>query len=116
MGTVKRKRIMIRDITYYVFMLLVNLLMFKYPDVLAAILFLCGIVGWKWVFSDCQRKQYIIGALTGFCGEILSVWLGIWTYRYSGIFFVPIWLPFAWGNAIVCVDWLTDIMKKEDKQ
>jgi len=91
---------------FYALMITASLMLYKEPDILAAILMIFGLFGWKRVFSRQNRIQYLVGASIGFLGELLCVHLHVWQYTYTGFFFVPVWLPFAWGNAIVFVNWI----------
>lgn len=44
---------------------------------------------------------YIIGAIIGTIGEIICVYFGVWRYKNPSLLGVPIWVPFAWGFAII---------------
>lgn len=42
---------------------------------------------------------FVIVSLAGAIAEIIAIASGAWTYSFPNIFGIPIWLPFAWGNA-----------------
>ena len=54
--------------------------------------------------------MFICASFCGVIGELLCVRLGIWMYSYPSIAGIPIWLPLAWGNAVVFISWISELL------
>ena len=53
---------------------------------------------------------YIIFALAGAFQEIFFISFGIWSYKDTSFFSIPLYLPFIWGNiAILCISFFKGI-------
>jgi hypothetical protein len=46
---------------------------------------------------------YLAGAVIGPTAEIVATHAGIWTYTQPTFLNIPVWLPFAWGFAVVLI-------------
>lgn len=46
---------------------------------------------------------YVAGALIGSVTEIIATKAGIWSYTIPSFLNIPLWLPFAWGFAVVLI-------------
>ncbi len=46
---------------------------------------------------------YIAGAIIGSLTEIIATRAGIWSYTLPTFLNIPVWLPFAWGFAVVLI-------------
>ncbi len=50
---------------------------------------------WSWEHLIVYVTLFLIAILT----ETLCVYLGIWSYSMTGLFGVPLWVPFMWSNS-----------------
>jgi len=55
----------------------------------------------KW-HSKKEIFYFIAGLTLGSLGELFAVYCGAWEYSRP-LFLIPIWLPFAWGIAVVVI-------------
>lgn len=46
-------------------------------------------------------KMFLISTLVGGMCEVISVALGVWHYSTQSFFVLPLWVPIAWGMAMV---------------
>jgi hypothetical protein len=46
---------------------------------------------------------YVAGALIGSATEMVATRAGVWSYTIPSFFNIPVWLPFAWGFAVVII-------------
>lgn len=46
---------------------------------------------------------FVFVLIVGTASEIISVYFGVWTYNNPTFLGIPIWLPFTWGIAALCV-------------
>ncbi len=53
---------------------------------------------------------YIIVMISGPIAESIAIHFGAWTYAEPIIIGVPLWLPFAWGNASIYIIRLRDLI------
>ena len=53
---------------------------------------------------------YVTLLLLAIVTEILSVREGLWMYPSSGVYGVPLWIPFVWSNSALVVIELKEVI------
>ena len=99
----KNRKFTLAEGIYYLVEIGLSLLLFRWPLLLAALLLFAFFIGGRFFWSTFEVILYITGLVIGTLGERLCVFLGIWQYAYSSFWELPLWLPFAWGNASVFI-------------
>ncbi len=65
------------------------------------------IMGWSVGIKFWHRKDdfyfFLSGAVVGPIGEIVCIHFGAWKYTNPSFLGIPIWLPFAWGLAMMLI-------------
>lgn len=101
---------------YFFIEIALSLLLYSEPMILTICLVVTAVLGWFLLFDRKERTQYLVGAAIGFLGEIICVNMGVWVYQYAGVFGVPLWLPLAWGNAVVFTSWIATMLYEKKSQ
>lgn len=77
-------------------------LLWRQPLLLAVMLALIAFVLLRITPSTVVRLYFVTAAIFGTLAEIIAVAAGAWSYSRP-LFYVPIWLPVAWGVAALCI-------------
>ena len=80
---------------------------------LLIITWLIGMKGWH---KNHDIYFLIAGAIIGPLGEIVCIYFGAWRYVNPTFFGIPIWLPLAWGLAIMLIKRFAEIFVKIEKK
>ena len=78
-----------------------------HPLLLSTVLLVVAVA----VMALWRRKSlvvYIVGAVAGPVAEMFGVRAGAWKYTAPAFLGIPVWLPFAWGYAVVLVIWIAE--------
>ncbi len=67
---------------------------------LLSIVAIVGLYRWK---SFTSSFIFIFGLLFGVTSEIIAIHFGVWEYRFTNFFNVPLWLFIVWGNSAVFI-------------
>ena len=78
-------------------------LLWRHPLLLAVLLLASGLGAIALLRKPFYLAVFLIGALLGPTAEIVGVWAGGWRYAHATPLGIPLWLPCAWGVAIVIV-------------
>lgn len=90
----------ILDVELIIIEALVILALFREEILLLMILAMIFVVLFIYYFDKRNRLLFLLSFLIGpFC-ELLAVMGGAWHYNDT-LFRLPLWLPFAWGFAVV---------------
>ena len=65
----------------------------------------------KW-HEKSDLLLYFLAFILGPIAEIVLVYSGVWRYS-DPVLFVPIWLPFAWGIAMLIIKKLSETLNGE---
>ena len=80
------------------------------------ILLLILIAVWGISIAFWHRKIdiifYIVGAIIGPVAEIVCINYGVWQYANPSFLGIPIWLPLAWGFAVVMIKRVAETIAK----
>ncbi len=52
---------------------------------------------------------FVSGAVIGPIAEVIAVQYGVWQYANPSILGIPVWLPIAWGSAVVLIKRMAEI-------
>jgi uncharacterized membrane protein YoaT (DUF817 family) len=63
---------------------------------------------WRW-HAPSDVICYVVAFILGPVGEIFAVSYGAWSYT-KPLYFIPTWLPFLWGLAILVVKNLSETL------
>lgn len=69
-----------------------------------------GILMLKASWSTEHIVVYLTLFVTAIFTETLCVYLGIWSYSMTGLFGVPLWVPFMWSNSGLFVIELKEVI------
>ncbi len=70
---------------------------------------------WRWQ-SKTNSLVYLTGFVWGPLAEQLCVSAGAWTYAYSNILNLPVWLFFVWGNMAILLYQSGNLIKRLVKE
>jgi len=104
MKLLKKKKLY--EAIYFLLAATTSLLLFPKPAILAITLIIFMIIGFIFIFSKKDIAVFCLAAIMGSFIEILCLALGVWQYKYTFIIDFPLWLPFAWGNAVLLINWV----------
>lgn len=62
--------------------------------IILVVISVVGLIKWK---SKATLLVYVISAICGPVSEILAIHFGVWSYSYSTMLGIPIWLIPLWG-------------------
>jgi uncharacterized membrane protein YoaT (DUF817 family) len=68
---------------------------------------------WRW-HAPGDVICYVVAFILGPAGEIFAVAFGAWRYSQP-FYFIPTWLPFLWGLAILVVKNLAETLLTSNK-
>jgi len=68
---------------------------------------------WHW-HTPSDVIFYVVAFILGPVGEIFAVAFGAWNYTHP-FYFIPTWLPFLWGLAILVVKNLSETILSRQK-
>jgi len=80
---------------------------FKNNLLLSSILILILMIGIKYRNKGHNLVYFITGAIIGPFAEIICIHFGVWQYTNPSFLGIPLWLPFAWGFAIILIKSIT---------
>jgi len=87
-------------------------LFFNNNLLLGFILIIAWGIGIKFWHKNHDILFFIIGAIIGPIGEIVCVHFGVWQYTNPSFLGIPVWLPLAWGLAVVLVKRIAETFVK----
>ncbi|UCD03010.1 MAG: DUF2878 family protein [Candidatus Aenigmatarchaeota archaeon] len=70
---------------------------------LTFLLFIVLLIFLKFDYRKGDVYYIIIAAILGPIGEIICVYFGVWSYANPTFLGIPIWLPLAWGLAVLAI-------------
>ncbi|ODS37503.1 MAG: hypothetical protein A7315_03985 [Candidatus Altiarchaeales archaeon WOR_SM1_79] len=82
----------------------VFLIAFLWSDnalLLSISLLVCSIALYIWHREKSELLLFIMGAIFGPVVEVICIYYGAWSYSNPSFLGIPIWLPIAWGYAVV---------------
>ncbi len=79
------------------------ILFFRKNALLLIFLLAAWLMGFKFWHKKHDIHFFIAGAVIGFIGEAICVYLGVWQYANPSFLGIPIWLPVAWGLAAMLI-------------
>lgn len=66
----------------------------------------------KW-HAKSDLLLYFLAFTLGPIAEMILVYIGVWKYA-EPVFFIPIWLPFAWGIAMLIIKKLSEALVEKE--
>jgi hypothetical protein len=72
-----------------------------------------GIKGW---YKHHDVYFLVSGAIIGTVAEIICIYFGVWKYANPIFLGIPLWLPLAWGLAVVLIKRFGEIFIKIEKK
>ena len=101
--TARTRRAMIRDLLIFWGAVFLVILVWRHNAAVTAILI--GSYAARYFFWPDKEDHifYAAGAVIGSVTEIIATRTGIWSYTLPTFFNIPVWLPFAWGFAVVLI-------------
>jgi hypothetical protein len=79
---------------------------------LTFIIILTWIVGLVLWHTSHDIIFFVIGAIAGPTAEIICIYYGVWQYSNPSFLGIPIWLPFAWGMAVILIKRISETFVK----
>ena len=97
------RRALIRDLIIFWLVVFLVVITWRHNMVVVAILVAAYLARyWFWPNRE-DHIFYIAGAIIGPVAEIVATHAGIWGYTLPTFLKIPVWLPFAWGFAVVLI-------------
>jgi uncharacterized membrane protein YoaT (DUF817 family) len=98
----KSKTTMIILLSIYLCCLVLVCLLWENPSLLTACFFIITILLFIKYHEKSDIVFYFVAFVLGPLGEFFAILFGSWSYA-NPFFFIPTWLPLAWGIAILLV-------------
>lgn len=70
---------------------------------LLSLLALACLIGMKSWYRKHDIYFFVAGAIVGPAAEIVCVHFGTWQYTNPTLLGIPVWLPLAWGLAVMLI-------------
>ena len=88
--------------------------LWQYPALLTGCYVIISIMlFWRW-HAPSDVVCYVVAFILGPLGEIFAVAFGAWSYSQP-FYFIPTWLPFLWGLAILVLKNLSETLLTSSK-
>jgi len=97
------RRALVRDLVIFWLVVLLVVLTWRHNMVVTAILIAAYLARYRFWPNREDHIFYIAGAIIGPAAEIIATHAGIWSYTLPTFLRIPVWLPFAWGFAVVLI-------------
>ena len=94
---------LVRDLVIFWFVVFLVVLTWRHNIAVVAILIAAYLARYLFWPNREDHILYIAGAIIGPTAEIVATHAGIWTYTLPTFLNIPVWLPFAWGFAVVLI-------------
>jgi hypothetical protein len=82
------------------------------------LLLLCYVLMSLILFAKWHTRRdylfYVVAFILGSLGEFVAVYFGAWEYS-KPIYFIPIWLPLAWGICALFVKNISETLLRKTK-
>jgi len=82
------------------------------------LLMLCYVLMSLILFAKWHTKSdtlfYVVAFILGSLGEFVAVSFGVWEYSKPS-YFIPIWLPFAWGISALFIKNISETLLRKTK-
>lgn len=101
--TARTRGAMIRDLSIFWGVVFLVILVWRYNAAVTAILIVAYAARYFFWPDREDHIFYAAGAVIGPATEIIATRTGIWSYTLPTFFNIPVWLPFAWGFAVVLI-------------
>ncbi|MBN2101683.1 MAG: DUF2878 family protein [Candidatus Aenigmarchaeota archaeon] len=92
-----------------IFCISIAAISFLYADnvILTAFFIVISALFFRFWYRENDLRLYLLAAVLGSLTEAISIYNGAWQYT-NPTFFIPAWLPFAWGLAVVMIRKIVD--------
>lgn len=98
-----RRSRLFRDLLIFWCVVFLVILVWKHTFLVTGILIAAYLVRY-FIWPDREDHVfYAAGAIIGSVTEIIATRAGIWSYALPSFLNIPLWLPFAWGFAVVLI-------------
>jgi len=97
------RRALVRDLVIFWLVVLLVVITWRHNTVVTAILVAAYLARYRFWPNREDHIFYIAGAIIGPTAEIIATHAGIWSYTLPTFLRIPVWLPFAWGFAVVLI-------------
>jgi hypothetical protein len=97
------RRALVRDLIIFWFVVFLVVLTWRHNTAVTAILIAAYLARYYFWPDKEDHIFYIAGAIIGPAAEIIATHAGIWSYTLPTFLNIPVWLPFAWGFAVVLI-------------
>lgn len=71
-----------------------------------------AIIGMRFWYKKNDIYLFLTGAVIGPSAEIVCIHFGVWSYANPTAAGIPLWLPVAWGVAVVLIKRIHDTLTK----
>jgi len=97
------RRALVRDLVIFWLVVLLVVITWRHNVVVTAILIAAYLARYRFWPNREDHIFYVAGAIIGPAAEIIATHAGIWSYTLPTFLRIPVWLPFAWGFAVVLI-------------
>lgn len=97
------RRALARDLITFWLVVFLVVITWRHNAAVTAILIAAYLI--RYYFWPVREDHvfYVAGAIIGPTAEIVATHAGIWSYTLPTFLNIPVWLPFAWGFAVVLI-------------
>ncbi len=100
-GSIKKE--LIFEFILYVFGIIAIIKFYQFNTLLTSLILIAWLFGIFLWHKKHDILFFIIGAIVGPIAEIICIQFGVWQYSNPSFLGIPIWLPFAWGLAVMLI-------------
>ena len=90
-------------------------LFWKNNALLSALLLALYLIGNRFWHKKHDYIFYLTGAIVGLIAEAIAVQFDVWTYSNPTIIGIPMWLPLAWGLAVILLIRISETFLKIER-
>ena len=116
MFTRKIRKELIFDTILFLFGIGSICLFYRNNVILASLLLIAWLFGLKFWHTKRDVYIFVTGAIIGPFGEIIAIRAGAWHYANPTILGIPIWLPLAWGLAVITIFRFVELIAEIDNK
>lgn len=103
----------LRDLFIFCFVILLVILVWRHTMAVTGILVAAYLIRYLLWPDREDHIYYVAGAIIGSGTEIAATTAGVWSYTLPSFLNIPIWLPFAWGFAVVLIIRIAQSLARE---
>jgi hypothetical protein len=99
----ENRRALMRDLLIFWSVVFLVILVWRHNGAVTLIIVAAYLLRYLFWPNKEDHIFFAAGAVIGSATEMVATGAGIWSYTLPTFFNIPVWLPFAWGFAVVVI-------------